>query len=56
MNSKYLNVIQRLQAALDILPDAKKEYIIGYAEGVLAFADSGQADQRAQPDALRERV
>ena len=30
---------QRLARAASVLPDRKREYILGYAEGVLAMAD-----------------
>lgn len=37
---------QRLARAASVLPDRKREYILGYAEGVLAMADRARnADQ-----------
>ena len=44
MANKDLSTIQSIQAALDILPAEKREYIVGYAEGVLAVAEKRRAD------------
>lgn len=43
---------QRLARAASVLPDRKREYILGYAEGVLAMAD--QARNADQPLAAKD--
>ncbi len=39
MNAKEKEVARRLAEAFNSLPDAKKEFLIGYAEGVVAMVE-----------------
>ena len=39
MSEKEKEVAKALAEAFNVLPDAKKEYLIGYAEGVAAMAE-----------------
>jgi len=45
MSPKEKEIIQSITKAVDVLPEDKKEFILGYAEGVLAMAAqrSGQS-------------
>lgn len=36
MSAEEKEIIRNITAAAAILPDAKREYILGYAEGVIA--------------------
>lgn len=38
MSPKEKEIIQSITKAVDVLPEDKKEFILGYAEGVLAMA------------------
>lgn len=38
MSEKERNIAESLTRACELLPDGKKEYLIGYAEGVAAIA------------------
>lgn len=39
MSEKEKHIGEKLAKACEILPDAKREYLIGYAEGVAAMAN-----------------
>lgn len=39
MSTEEKTIIQRLTQAFLELPDNKREYILGYAEGTIAMAD-----------------
>lgn len=39
MSAKEKEIVRNITEAVSILPEKKREYIIGYAEGVLAMAD-----------------
>lgn len=41
--------IEQMGRALDVLPDDKKQYLIGYADGVLAMADRQEKTDIGQP-------
>lgn len=45
MGNSNLSTVQSLQAALDLLPESKREYILGHAEGVLAAAGQHREEQ-----------
>lgn len=47
MSEKEKHVAETLAKVLEILPDGKKEYLIGYAEGVTAMAQ--QAVEQSDP-------
>lgn len=39
MSTKEKEIVQSITEAVSVLSDEKREYILGYAEGVLAMAD-----------------
>lgn len=39
MSEKEKRIVEKLAAACEYLPESKKEYLIGYAEGVAAMAN-----------------
>ncbi len=39
MSQNEKEIVQSITEAAFVLPDEKREYILGYAEGVLAMAD-----------------
>ena len=39
MSQKEKEIVQSITEAVSALPDEKREYILGYAEGVLAMTD-----------------
>lgn len=43
MSEKEKRIIEKLAAACEYLPESKKEYLIGYAEGVAAMANREKA-------------
>ena len=43
MSEKERNIAESLTRACELLPDGKKEYLIGYAEGVAAMAEKWDA-------------
>lgn len=45
MDNSDRNTVQSIQAALDLLPAEKREYIVGYAEGVIAMSERYRAEQ-----------
>ena len=38
MSEKERHIAEKLAKACEVLPDSKREYLIGYAEGVAAMA------------------
>lgn len=48
MSEKERNIAESLTRACELLPDGKKEYLIGYAEGVAAMAE--KAKERTNGD------
>lgn len=51
MSTKEKEIVKSLTEAVSTLPEEKREYILGYAEGVLAMA--GRARRNDQPPADR---
>lgn len=45
MTDSNVSTVQSIQAALELLPESKREFIRGYAEGVLALAEQRRAEQ-----------
>lgn len=45
MSNENRNTVLSIQAALDLLPAEKREYIMGYAEGVIAMSEQRRAEQ-----------
>lgn len=39
MGTEEKKIAQSITAAVSVLPDEKREFILGYAEGVIAMAD-----------------
>ena len=39
MSTKEKEIVRNITEAVSILPEEKREYILGYAEGVLAMAE-----------------
>lgn len=44
MNENERRIAEYLAVALELLPDSKKEFLLGYAEGVAAMAARREAD------------
>lgn len=49
MSEKEKEIAKSLAEAFNVLPDTKKEYLIGYAEGVAAMA-AKRAESDKVPD------
>lgn len=45
MNENERRIAESLAVALEMLPDSKKEFLLGYAEGVAAMAARQEADK-----------
>ncbi len=45
MNADEKKIVQTIAAAVSILPDGKREYILGYAEGVIAASGRPGAER-----------
>ena len=43
MGNEEKKLCQRLAQAVEMLPDEKREFILGYAEGVIAMANELRA-------------
>lgn len=44
MSENERRIAESLAVALEMLPDSKKEFLLGYAEGVAAMAARGEAE------------
>lgn len=44
MNENERRIAEYLSVALELLPDSKKEFLLGYAEGVAAMAARKEAE------------
>ncbi len=54
MSTKEKEIVRNITEAVSILPEKKREYILGYAEGVLAMADRAQpSEPHDQPSDAR---
>lgn len=49
MSEKGKSHLKTIEAAMNLLPEEKKEYIIGYAEGVIA-ASTAPAQEREEKE------
>ena len=51
MSERERNIAESLTRACELLPEGKKEYLIGYAEGVAAMADvtTTNGEKEARP-------
>lgn len=47
MSSKEKEIVKSITEAVSTLPEEKREYILGYAEGVLAMADRARRNDQA---------
>ena len=54
MSERERKIAENLVEAVTKLPDSKKEFLLGYAEGVAAMADKAKADQGAEDKAKKE--
>lgn len=45
MSQEEKKIAKKLAEAFKVLPDAKKEYLIGFAEGVASVSDSKNSDE-----------
>ena len=45
MSAREKEIIQSITKAVATLPEEKREFILGYAEGVLAMADRAQPSE-----------
>ena len=51
MSERERNIAESLTRACELLPEGKKEYLIGYAEGVAAMADVTKTNgEKEAPD------
>lgn len=48
MNSEIKKIDPRIAKALETLPTEKREFIIGYAEGILAASTDQQLQQQTR--------
>lgn len=59
MSEKERNIAESLTRACELLPDGKKEYLIGYAEGVAAMRrrprSTPMEKKKPAPDGAGER-
>ena len=46
MSENEKKLAQSLATALETLPDSKKEFLLGYAEGVAAMAEKKSQEER----------
>ena len=46
MSEREKKIAENLAKACEILPDGKKEFLLGYAEGVAAMAEKPKTDDR----------
>lgn len=46
MSEKEKQIAEKLAAACEVLPDGKKEFLIGYAEGVAAMAKKSEEQEK----------
>ena len=44
MSPDKKKIIKALASAMETLPDSKREYILGYAEGVAAMSEKSKQD------------
>lgn len=44
MSEKEKKIAENLAKACEVLPDGKKEFLLGYAEGVAAMAEKKAAE------------
>lgn len=51
MSEKERNIAESLTRACELLPDGKKEYLIGYAEGVAAMAEKAREHTNGEKEA-----
>lgn len=51
MSEKERNIAESLTRACEILPDGKREYLIGYAEGVAAMAEATKEHTNGEKEA-----
>ena len=51
MSEKERNIAESLTRACELLPDGKKEYLIGYAEGVAAMAEKAKEHTNGEKEA-----
>lgn len=52
MSTKEKEIVKSITEAVSTLPEGKREYLLGYAEGVLAMADRTRCDN--PPPAARD--
>lgn len=50
MSSKEKEIVKSITEAVSTLPEEKREYILGYAEGVLAMADRARRNDQQPAD------
>lgn len=50
MSEKEKKTVRVLKRAMEALPDRKKEYLIGYAEGVAAMAERAAKKDSPHPN------
>lgn len=51
MSAEEKKIAQNIIDAVNVLPDEKREYILGFAEGVLAMAGRRSFPERTQDSA-----
>lgn len=54
MSAKEKEIVRNITEAVSVLPDEKREYILGYADGVLAMADRAKpSESNGRPPDVR---
>ena len=51
MSEKEKSHLETIKAAMNLLPEKKKDYIIGYAEGVIAASTAPAQEREAKEPA-----
>lgn len=51
MSEKERNIADSLAHTFELLPDSKREYLIGYAEGVAAMAEKASEKSNGEKEA-----
>lgn len=55
MSEKERESVKSITDALKVLPDSKKEFLIGYAEGVAAMAEKQRQEEHTGTPAAKRR-
>ena len=53
MSDRERKIAENLAEAVTRLPDSKREFLLGYAEGVAAMADRAKAEEAEEAETSR---